>query len=32
VFIEMTGKKIDQGSSDVHDYRKFYMNVRRSRQ
>jgi ABC-2 type transport system ATP-binding protein len=32
VFIEMTGKKIDQGSSDVHDYRKFYMSVRRSRQ
>ncbi len=32
VFIEMTGKKIDQAGSDVHDYRKFYMNVRRSRQ
>jgi len=32
VFIEMTGKKIDQASTDVHDYRKFYMNVRRSRQ
>ena len=32
VFIEMTGKKIDQASSDVHDYRKFYLNVRRSRQ
>ncbi len=31
-FLEMTGKKIDQAGSDVHDYRKFYLNVRRSRQ
>jgi ABC-2 type transport system ATP-binding protein len=31
VFIELTGKRIDQASSEVHDYRKFYANVRRAR-
>ncbi len=32
VFIDITGKRIDTGSADVQDYRKFYMNLRRSRQ
>jgi ABC-2 type transport system ATP-binding protein len=32
VFLDITGKRIDQGSSEVHDYRKFYAQVRRSRQ
>ncbi|MGP8135713.1 MAG: ATP-binding cassette domain-containing protein [Thermoplasmata archaeon] len=32
VFIDITGKRIDQAGSDVQDFRKFYMNVRRSRQ
>ncbi len=32
VFIDLTGKRIDQAGSDVQDYRKFYMNVRRARQ
>ncbi len=32
VFIDLTGKRLDQTGSDVQDYRKFYMNVRRSRQ
>jgi len=31
VFIDITGKKIDQAGSDVQDYRKFYLNVRRAR-
>jgi ABC-2 type transport system ATP-binding protein len=31
VFIELTGKRIDQASAEVHDYRKFYANVRRAR-
>ena len=31
VFIELTGKRIDQASNEVHDYRKFYANVRRAR-
>ncbi len=31
VFIDITGKRIDQAGSDVQDYRKFYMNVRRAR-
>jgi ABC-2 type transport system ATP-binding protein len=32
VFIDLTGKRLDQAGGDVQDYRKFYMNVRRSRQ
>ncbi len=32
VFIDITGKRLDQGSGDVQDYRKFYMNLRRARQ
>jgi ABC-2 type transport system ATP-binding protein len=32
VFIDITGKKIDQAGSDVQDYRKFYLNLRRARQ
>ncbi len=32
VFIDLTGKRLDQAGSDVQDYRKFYLNVRRSRQ
>ncbi|MCI4369486.1 MAG: ATP-binding cassette domain-containing protein [Thermoplasmata archaeon] len=32
VFMEITGKRIDQAGTDVQDYRKFYMNVRRARQ
>ncbi|EQD35275.1 daunorubicin resistance ABC transporter ATPase subunit, partial [mine drainage metagenome] len=31
VFIDLTGKRIDQAGSEVHDYRKFYANVRRAR-
>ena len=31
VFIDITGKRIDQGGPDVPDYRKFYLNVRRAR-
>jgi len=31
VFIDITGKKIDQAGSDVQDYRKFYVNMRRAR-
>jgi len=31
VFIDITGKKIDQAGSDVQDFRKFYLNVRRAR-
>ncbi len=30
VFIDITGKRIDQGGSDVPDYRKFYANLRRA--
>ncbi len=30
-FIDLTGKRIDQPGSDVQDYRKFYLNVRRAR-
>jgi ABC-2 type transport system ATP-binding protein len=32
VFLGMTGRKIDDGTSEVRDYRKFYANVRRARQ
>jgi ABC-2 type transport system ATP-binding protein len=32
VFLEVTGKRIDDGTAEVHDYRKFYANVRRARQ
>lgn len=32
VFLDITGKRIDEGPSDVHDFRKFYMTVRRARQ
>jgi len=32
VFLDITGKRIDQSGSEVHDYRKFYAQVRRSRQ
>lgn len=32
VFLDLTGRKIDDGSSEVRDYRKFYANVRRARQ
>ena len=31
VFIDITGKRIDQGGSDVQDFRKFYVNLRRAR-
>ena len=31
VYMERTGKRIDQADSGVHDYRKFYANVRRAR-
>ena len=31
VFIDITGKRIDQAGSDVQDYRKFYVNLRRAR-
>ena len=32
VFIDLTGKRIDQAGGDVQDFRKFYLNVRRARQ
>jgi ABC-2 type transport system ATP-binding protein len=32
VFLDVTGKRIDEGGGEVHDYRKFYANVRRARQ
>jgi ABC-2 type transport system ATP-binding protein len=32
VFIDITGKRIDQAGGDVQDFRKFYMNMRRARQ
>jgi len=31
VFIDITGKRLDQGAAEVQDYRKFYMNLRRAR-
>jgi ABC-2 type transport system ATP-binding protein len=31
VYIDLTGKRIDQAESGAHDYRKFYANVRRAR-
>jgi len=31
VFIDITGKKIDQEGGEVQDYRKFYVNLRRAR-
>ncbi|MGA7923217.1 MAG: DUF4162 domain-containing protein, partial [Thermoplasmata archaeon] len=31
VFIELTGKRLDQGGAEVRDYRKFYATVRRAR-
>jgi ABC-2 type transport system ATP-binding protein len=31
VFIDITGQRIEQAGSDVMDYRKFYLNVRRAR-
>jgi ABC-2 type transport system ATP-binding protein len=30
-YMDLTGKRIDQAGSEVHDYRKFYANVRRAR-
>jgi ABC-2 type transport system ATP-binding protein len=30
-YMELTGKRMDQAGSEVHDYRKFYANVRRAR-
>ena len=32
VFIDITGKHLEQGGPEVQDYRKFYMSVRRARQ
>ncbi|MDE1819735.1 MAG: ATP-binding cassette domain-containing protein [Euryarchaeota archaeon] len=32
VFIDITGKRMDQTGGDVQDFRKFYMQVRRARQ
>ena len=31
VFLDITGKRIDQAGSDVPDYRKFYATMRRAR-
>jgi ABC-2 type transport system ATP-binding protein len=31
VYMDVTGKRIDQAGSEVHDYRKFYANMRRAR-
>jgi ABC-2 type transport system ATP-binding protein len=31
VYIDLTGKRIEQAGTEVHDYRKFYANVRRAR-
>jgi ABC-2 type transport system ATP-binding protein len=31
VYMNVTGKRIDQAGSEVHDYRKFYANMRRAR-
>ena len=32
VFLDLTGRKIDDDSGEVHDYRKFYATMRRARQ
>ena len=32
VFLDITGKRIDQAGTDVPDYRKFYATMRRARQ
>ena len=32
VFMDITGKRIDQAGSDVMDFRKFYLTLRRARQ
>ncbi len=32
VFLDLTGRKIDEDNGEVHDYRKFYATVRRARQ
>jgi ABC-2 type transport system ATP-binding protein len=32
VFLDVTGKRIDEAGSEVHDYRKFYATMRRARQ
>jgi ABC-2 type transport system ATP-binding protein len=31
VFIDLTGRRLDQGGGDVRDYRKFYASLRRAR-
>ncbi len=31
VFLDLTGKRIDQAGSEIRDYRKFYASVRRAR-
>ncbi|MFG1530168.1 MAG: DUF4162 domain-containing protein, partial [Thermoplasmata archaeon] len=31
VFIDLTGQRIDEAGGEVHDFRKFYANVRRVR-
>ncbi len=32
VFMDFTGRRIEDSSSGAHDFRRFYMNVRRARQ
>ncbi len=32
VFLDLTGRKIEEEAGEVHDYRKFYATVRRARQ
>ncbi|MGI0131900.1 MAG: ATP-binding cassette domain-containing protein [Thermoplasmata archaeon] len=32
VFLDLTGSRIEDGTHEVHDFRKFYANVRRARQ
>ena len=32
VFLDLTGRKLEEDTSEVHDYRKFYATVRRARQ
>jgi ABC-2 type transport system ATP-binding protein len=32
VFMDITGRRLDQAGPDVSDFRKFYLNVRRARQ
>jgi ABC-2 type transport system ATP-binding protein len=32
VFLDLTGRKLEEGNGEVHDYRKFYAAVRRARQ